>query len=378
MRGGTLGITAQVGAAIVLLVPVTSLSAQQAAPRLSMHGYLTQAYGVSSRYPTMGMTKEGTADYRRVAVLARYEASPANHFIVQVAQRRRGDSPTMQFEPEVTLDMAFFEHRFYTGTSVRVGKIAMPFGIYNEVRYAGTLTPFYRAPFVVYNDGAYTSETIDGASAGHVFRPGDAWEFSADAYAGSFRQLEFGTTYPEGAAPVYVGGTLYSRDAYGGQLWVSPPVPGLRLGVGARRQTDVGGIYDRLGGSASRTWIASADWSISRVALRAERSQIFAYGFNMTAQYVQAGIRLMPSVALNVQTELRDEKLRYTPTGSWFGIQAARDNAVGLNLHLTPSAVIKIEGHRNSGYEAVFERTVDPRGAPLRGSYFISSFSVSF
>src|SRR5258705_11186603 len=113
-----------------------ALSAQEFKPQITIHGYLTQAYGISDRYPTFGITKEGTADYRRAAVLARYELTSADNFVVQIAHRRLGDSPTMEFEENVKLDMAFYQRRFSNGTKLRVGKVAMPFGVYNEVRYA--------------------------------------------------------------------------------------------------------------------------------------------------------------------------------------------------------------------------------------------------
>src|SRR5690349_24364370 len=104
--------------------------------RLSIHGYLTEAYGVAYGGRVLGLDADGTADYRRAAILARYSIAPTDAFVVQVAQRRLGDSPTMQFEQDLKLDMAFYQHRFANGTVVRVGKTVLPFGIFNETRYA--------------------------------------------------------------------------------------------------------------------------------------------------------------------------------------------------------------------------------------------------
>lgn len=362
---------------ITILVPAAA-HAQDFKPQFSINGYLTQAFGIADRHQTMGLTRDGTADYRRAAILARYTATPNDHFVVQVAHRRLGDSQTMQFEQNVKLDMAFYERRFSTGTNVKVGKIAMPFGIYNEVRYAGTLTPFYRAPFVIYRDGVYASETIDGAGVSQVVSGGEPWELSLDAYGGSFEGLEFGPVYPPSSAPVYTGAVLKSKNVLGGQLWLGTPLTGLRLGLAGRRQTDMGGIYERPGGAQGKIWNASLDGNFDRWHLRAERAQMKTFGFEMIASYAQAGVRVLPWLAVNAQSELRDESLRFTPSSPWFDVEAGRDNALGLNLFFTPGTVLKLEGHAAKGYGFMFEQITDSSAPPLTAAYFITSFSVSF
>ena len=57
-------------------------------------------------------------------------------------------------------------------------------------------------------------------------------------------------------------------------------------------------------------------------------------------------------------------------------IPAVRDNAIGLNIPLNVSSVIKLEFHRTNGYNV--EQVADMLGPTLKGSYFISSVSVSF
>jgi hypothetical protein len=364
--------------ALAILVPLAA-GAQKFEPKLSIHGYLTQAYGISDKYPTFGLTKEGTADYRRAAILARYAATAVDNFVVQVAHRRLGDSPTMQFEENVRLDLAFYERRFSNGTKLRVGKVTLPFGIYNEVRYAGTLTPFYRAPFVIYRDGTYTSETLDGAGASHVFRGGEPWEMTLDAYGGSFQQLEYGPVYPAASAPVYTGGVMKSKNVLGGQFWLGTPLTGLRVGVSGRRQDDSDGIYQRpAGGADTRTWNASVDGNFDRWLFRAERMRMTTYGFEATAKYAQVGARVLPWLGLNAQAESRDENLRFTPTSPWFDVKAGRDNAVGMNFYFASNAVFKLEAHTSKGYGYMYEQIVDVSAPALHGAYYISSFTVSF
>jgi hypothetical protein len=353
-----------------------SISAQApAVSPVSIHGYLTQAYGITDRHQVAGMTKDGTADYRRAAVVARYAFSPKDNFVVQVGHRRLGDSPTMNFEDNVKVDMAFYERRFGTGSTVRVGKTLMPFGIYNEIRYAGTLLPFYRAPISVYWEGTYTNETIDGVAVSHRFRSGKAWELSADVFGGSYSLLEFWTIPTSPTTAAYVGGRLQAKNAFGGQLWLATPIEGLRVGVNGRRHTDVGGIIPRGKGAATQEWNASVDGTFEKWQFRAEGLRATSFGAKLVSRYAQAGFRPVDFLSLNAQAEFSDVNVA-SPTGGRHIIKMIRDNAVGINLFLGPMTVLKLEAHAMKGFN--YEQVVNLMGTPLSNAYFISSFSVSF
>jgi hypothetical protein len=362
--------------ALFAVVTMTaSTDAQEPASRLTVHAHLTQAYGFSRGGLVTGLGRDGTADYRRAAIIARYDATPANRFVIQLAHRRLGDSPTMQFEDDIKLDMAFFEHRFRDGTTARVGKTVMPWGIYNEIRYVGTLQPFYRAPLSVYWEGTYSSETIDGVLVSHRFRSGKPWELAADAFGGSYNFLEFNTVQlSPTSAPVYIGARLQAKNVLGSQLWLSTPIEGLRLGASARRHTDVGGIFPRGNGWQSREFTASVDGTFERWMLRSEANHIRSGDVEVASRYVQAGVRPIPKLSVNVQSEFTNfyiYSISPAPT-----VKMTRDNAVGINLFLDAMTVLKIEAHTTRGFNV--EEAINLLGTPRSGSYFISSFSVSF
>ena len=79
------------GAALVaagLLASVT-LAAQEAPDwraRLSVHGYVNQAYAVSDEHPIFGIPTEGTTEYRDVALQLRYDHDRRNNAVVQFRQ----------------------------------------------------------------------------------------------------------------------------------------------------------------------------------------------------------------------------------------------------------------------------------------------------
>lgn len=111
---------------------------------LSVHGYLTQGFAISTDHQVHGISTEGTSDYRNLALQFRYDVDDQQNFIIQFSHERLGLSPIMQLEPDVELDWAYYEYKFNDIYSIKVGKIQMPFGIYNEFRDVGTLLPFYR------------------------------------------------------------------------------------------------------------------------------------------------------------------------------------------------------------------------------------------
>jgi hypothetical protein len=123
--------------------------------KLFVHGYLTQAYARTNEHQLIGINDEGTTDYRMAALQFRYAITTNDNFVIQFSHERIGDSPVMQFKNDVELDWVFYEHRFNDATSVKVGKVQIPMGIYNEIRDVGTILPFYRPIFSFYFEGAY-------------------------------------------------------------------------------------------------------------------------------------------------------------------------------------------------------------------------------
>jgi hypothetical protein len=364
--------------ALALLAMPAWLYAQTAAPSaLSVHGYLTQGYGVSGRDTVLGLTPNGTTDYRRAALVGRYAASPSDNFVVQVGHRRLGNSPSMRFEDNLKVDAAFYEHQFAFGTSVRVGKAALPSGIFNDVRYVGTLLPFYRAPFSVYGEGAYVSETIDGVVAQHTFRLGESWSLATDAYAGDFGLLEFRTAVDANGTASYNGAAMESKNVLGAQLWLTTPIEGLRFGYGGRRKDDYGGLFEswRAADRLMTDMTASVDATFEHWQVRAERNHVHGASVDVRSEYVQAGISPRHWLSINVQSEFRRIDAA-EPPNPMMRIDSNRDDAVGVNFALNPSAVLKFEQHRTKGFN--FEQVVNPFGPRILGSYFILSLSSTF
>ena len=162
-------------ATVALACSIPAVLGGQDTPRVSLHGYLTQGWGRSSGTAFYGMTDDASTDFRYAALQLRYAATPNDQFVVQANHRRLGRSPITDFESDVNLNWAFYQRGFSNGTAVKIGRMPIPRGIYNELRSVGVVLPTYRPPVVFYDEGAYYSETIDGVIASHTFAASSPW-----------------------------------------------------------------------------------------------------------------------------------------------------------------------------------------------------------
>lgn len=325
-------------------------------PRITFHGYLSQAYARSDGNEIAGISEDGTADYRTAALQIRADFAENDTFALQFSHERFGDSDLQEFQEDVALDWLFYEHRF-AATTVKVGRVPIPFGIYNEVRDVGTLLPFYRPSTNFYGEGAYTSETVDGIVVSHAFGRGSAWQLDGDVHYGNWEFINRSGSFSEQTV----------RDSIGVELWLSTPLPGLRIGAGGMRY-DV----DEPDGNRWYTYHVSLQGDFGRVVTNVEYKTIdFAEG-TYDAGYAHLGVRVTDAVTVNAQAETADLGIDFFREGDFDD-----DVALGVNYAFRPDLVVKLEHHWNEGYTP--EEPPQNFFAPkLETRYFIASLSVSF
>jgi hypothetical protein len=339
--------------------------------RVVIHGYFSQAYANSSEHQLIGVPDSGTFDYRRMALLLRGTITSKDSLVLQIAQRRLGESPVMSIEPDVKLDWAFYEHRFGNATSVRVGRIPTPLGLYSEVRYVGTVLPFYRAPYNFYQEGSFTTENVNGVRVSHTFAAAKPWNLEAQLFGGGFSTIE-----------AYYGqvNRAYTNNALGGQLWLNTPVEGLRFGAGGDFFDIQNTILDEDGKDKWKTWVASADLSRTRFRIRAEYSQIRIKRAEFTdkAFYVYAGVNLTEKLVAHAQYDTSSAILG-TGDQSTTLPKLYQDTTLGLSYAFRPDVVLKGEYHLAKGRLIEDEKVpLQPGFGPYKGNYFILSVSASF
>jgi hypothetical protein len=343
------------------LVPA-ALTAQSDS-HLQVHGYLTQAWGIADGGTFAGIPTEGTTDYRTLALLFRYDLGEQDNLTIQLSHRRLGVSPDVVGEPDVKLDWAYYDRQF-GAFDVRIGRIPIPAGIYNELRFVGVTLPMYRPPFNFYMEGAFTSETVDGAVARYTLFQGDAWSVDASAYYGSYTMVnraQIDTQYVPVSANV--------QHAVGGQAWINTPIDGVRFGGGLSTEDVKDGEFP----GRWNEWHASADINLPAVTARAEYRTFGLPQLRYTAYYGSLDLHVTDRFSLHGLADFADFTYYPLPT-----IKFNKEYAAGVSFAVRPNLVLKGEVHTTNGFWAD-SPVLDPTSnAPATVRYGIISLSTAF
>jgi hypothetical protein len=339
-------------------------------------------YGKSDNLPTFGIDKDGTTEYRAVALQFGYKIDDNDRVVTQFLHRRNGNSPLNAIEPDFFPVWAFYEHAFENGVKVKLGRTPLPRGLFNEVRFVGTLLPFYRVGRAVYGE---TLEQLDGAV---VSKPLDVGQFRIETYAfaGGF-DLRALLPDPNGAI-VY---KQRMESSFGTQVWVNTPIDGVRVGgyVHSYQGTPHLTRPDSLRGDRTLTWTASAEAAFARGFVRGEMTN-FATGGNRTYNgwYGQAGIK--PVEQLTIAAEYQEATFRVdlpAPVPA-IDVPMTKELTIGFTWARSPNVAFKLEGHRVTGYDfdTAVPTIVPPAGPPFVASlapaskshYILASVAVAF
>lgn len=345
-------------------------------PKLQIHGYVTQAYAIADGLQVLGITEDGTFDYRNVALQLRYDATKRNSFLLQLSHSRTGESPFQELEKDVEIDWAFFEHRFPTNTRVRVGRYPVPFGIYNQVRDVGTLLEFYRPPVSVYFEGAFTTERADGVVVSHSLGwADDVWSLDMEAYLGEWERLE--------AFAPFVFGVIEAeaKDGFGTQFWLNTPVQDLRFGLASQHYSleNRGFFQADPQGDPINVYLFSVEADLDRFAVHSEvyYLDLVVAGvpqIDFWAYYVQLSYRISDHVQVSVQYERSDSQVPdpAIPDISPF----FEDLGASVRYSFTPHWVLRLELHQARG--SLFDEFPADFILPAESDYGILSLSFSF
>lgn len=360
--------TAIIGVIGALAFGLSQPTAAQFADQMSIHGHFTQAFGVADGGQFLGISDQGVGDYRTAALQFRYQIGDNDAMTVQFSHRSMGRSPITANEQDVQLDWAFYNRRA-GDFDVKVGRVPIPQGIYNESRDAGVVLPLFRAPFAFYFEGAFTSETVDGLVGNYRAFAGD-WGLELSTFGGSWA-----TTDREVVDDTTVIGieTRVDRGA-GVQLWVETPIQGVRFGGGGslyHRSDEAGSFF---GGNWSEARL-SLDASLEPVTLQSEFRRFDQNNLVYNTYYVYLGVRPVRRLTLHGQFERSLLDLKGTPlNGEYY-----KDRVAGLSYAFRPNVVVKSEMHFTDGFFAD-SPIVDFNGVdlPTPVDYFLFSISTSF
>lgn len=348
--------------------------------RLEVHAFFNQAWAKSDGSVIEGIPEDGTTDYRTLALQFRYAITLDDVLVVQLQNESRGESLVDEVRDEIEVDWAFYEHRFNESAGLRLGRVRVPLGIYNEIRDVGTLLPFFEPPEGIYSDGLFTQESVDGAALYYQLTPAAGWRLTLDGYYGEWdRQL---------VLPTDVQVDLSHADGGAGlQAWLETPVDGLRFGLGGLRYDVSGSLYNLEDEDTWKLLVASLDATFDRWIARAEYmdasysllvSSVLAFDDgSYESYYGQLGYRLTDHWTLWGQYDVGDVRLAgsHAPTTE---IDLLEDYAVSVTFAPRSEILFKAEAHTGEGFIGFVPGISAFVDEPVATDYAIVSVSVAF
>lgn len=365
-------------AAVIGSLGATVLSAQEAADRITWHASLNAGYGRSSDLPTLGVPLKGTSDYRIFTLQTRYKLTEKDEFVGQFLNRRFGSSPLASALGDVTAQWAYWNHRFDAGNAtgnLKVGRTPLPRGLLNEVRYIGSVLPFFRPSMEAYSDAF---DALDGATVsirkplgnffveGHGFFGGSDWRSVVTTSTGQDVRIQRMENY------------------YGSQLYLDVPFANIRLGAHAARM-EVRTPTAR--GMMTNTFV-SAQSQFSRYTLRAEQSNLngFTPARDNHHKYFQAIAQVTDRVQLAGEHTISRSRLFFTTPGLRSVLPSVTSTGGAATFQVAPGTQLKFEHHWRAGY--VFDANVPTIGSQTASSvvlsperstrYWIASLATTF
>lgn len=252
---------------------------------ISTHGYISQGYMKSDDNNFLANTEDGTFEFTELGFNVSREFEKIR-IALQVLSRDLGEFGNN----EVKLDWALGEYYFKDYLGLRIGKIKMPMGLYNQGRDVDMLRVPVLLPSSIYDEGSRDIyNTVQGAELYGIYNLSFIGELDYEIFYGS-TDVNVDSIYIRGKEEAVAQGvpgstaTINSVDAEyttGGALRISPFLEGLRLGFSyylAEADLESTITSEFLpGGSASldmhlkfKTMVSSIEYTWNNLTLAAE------------------------------------------------------------------------------------------------------------
>jgi hypothetical protein len=359
----------------LLALSFRASSAQSISDRLELHGSLNAGYGRSHELPAYGLPLTGTSDYRVFTLQGRYELTENDQLVAQVFNRRLGTSPYVGALPDVSMQWAYWQHRAGDFT-VKVGRNPLPRGLVNEVRYIGTVLPFFR-PATELTGEAF--DAIDGVVGTYRHELPAGLELEQHAFAGGSENRATANTTTGQELRI-----ARTENMYGGQTYLRLPVANMRLGAYVARYDFVQPTSrgDRV------NLILSGEATIDRLKLQAEHGRYTGHGPNNDNRngYQEATLRLLDRFSIAGQHAYTNRMLFFTNPDLNFVYPETSTKGASLIFGLTQNSVLKIENHWRDGWSfdvptnpVASQTATDVTLSEMRHArYYLVSIAASF
>ncbi|MBU0960887.1 MAG: hypothetical protein KKH60_05115, partial [Proteobacteria bacterium] len=224
---------------LISLQPVSPCHAYNVRENLSINGFLSFGYIKSRHNNFLGNSLDGSFQLNEFALTTNYIANDTLRFGFQLLSRDVGP----EGNNDILIDWAVVDYRWQDWLGLRLGKVKLPIGLYNQGRDIDFLRPMAFLPQSIYDENKRT--LVVAALGGSIYGNlsfGGSGDLDYQAYYGrvDFRedsgqargmeQLLGRTALQRGLGEVS-DFEADNRYVYGGSLVYAPPFDGLRLGV---------------------------------------------------------------------------------------------------------------------------------------------------
>jgi len=204
---------------------------------VDIHGYISQGYLKSSDNDFLVASEKGSSEFDEVGVNFATNVSDKLRLALQLSARALG--PTG--ENQVYLDWGFADYNWQNELGLRMGRIRMPQGLYNEIRDTDMLRTWILMPQSIYSESyRQFKEASDGASIYGTINASLMGTLEYQAVAGTLTMRNDDLTnaiYEKACMPfLLLGQTITgdeinasSRIFYTGQILWNTPLDGFRL-----------------------------------------------------------------------------------------------------------------------------------------------------
>ncbi len=300
---------------------------------ISIHGFAHQSF-IKTDTNTFVVDNAEDGSFKDFTVGLTFTAKPANNVFIR-AQIIENDNT-------IDLDWGFGEYHINENFGVKAGKMKLPFGLFTETMPVRALQPFNFLPGF-YNFGV---NTVNGFGGFANYEHENGWGGSFDLYGGYF--------------PANIGGSL--DDILGGQLWITPPIDGLKTGFGYVQST----LNIPLYGMAMnlKFCMLSCEYTGDKLFMRSEYSWATVDGDKDNQWlYAEAGY-LVNEYIQPVVRWAKWEDLDWTsapdPVGRPKLTKTETEIGMGVNVFMSNGVILKLEYHMFDGNSSLALSNQDP------------------
>lgn len=387
---------------LALVVSTTWLQAAYSWGDFQFGGFASQGYLVNTgRNDYLGDTSSGTFDFREYALNASWAKSKW-----RVGAQIFGQKLGQYGNDELRLDWASIDYQAAQWFGLRVGRVKLPRGLYNEALDVDSVRPFILLPQSIYDNRIRDfNASFDGGmiygniglrrfgSLDYTVYYGDT-PISTDSGASDF----FNTDSPFRNVDIGIDSLI------GGTLFWNPPVPGLRMGYSHTTYNDLLVLrhiviparhVDAISPNRAKTYNHDqlsieyiwGDWTFATEAARAtafrtviaDGSLYFKYKSELF--YVSAARRINSWLELGTYYNMSREHFDNHTNVPLPPLLEQEDYDLSARFDLNDHVIFKVEGHYMNGAGKIYDTASHPNPLSKRDTswtMFAAKMTVSF